>query len=287
MDRSITVGFTVEVINRRTDINFVSLHLDLFGVAIRAAEELDHPFGHRYDRTEELDQPFANHIVLWNLATYKYFELSYSEVEYSAGLSVVTDYLNIGLDSWKSVGVSLNLNCYNNSVILHTSHHCNYDIFVSGVVHWMGERSACGLVDYTDYESLIVAFDLAKDEVIFVPCFDLSDPTCEKILGTVHGCLCLFCYHYSKYSNELWVMKDYRIKKSWTKIFTQTSTNYMYIRLIDHSKSKSTMVLEVNKNKLAWYNFEEEEEPITEIDINCIEFSTEACVNHESLVGLK
>ncbi|CAA2963841.1 F-box CPR30-like [Olea europaea subsp. europaea] len=57
MDRSIKMGSSVVVIHRRTDINFVSLHLDLFGVPIRAAKELDHPFGHRYDRTEELYQP--------------------------------------------------------------------------------------------------------------------------------------------------------------------------------------------------------------------------------------
>lgn len=194
------------------------------------------------------------------------------------------EFYSLKLDSWKSVEVSLNLNFYNNFVIMHENHHSNHGIFVSGVVHWIREREP-GLVDYTDDESPIVAFDLAKDEAIFVPCFDLSGPTCQKILGTVHGCLCLLCYHYAKYSNELWVMKDYGIKESWTKIFTQTSMECMYMRPIDHSKSKSAMVLEVNKNKLAWYNFEEEEEPITEIDLTCTEFSTEACVNHESLVG--
>ncbi|KAL2553509.1 Uncharacterized protein Fot_07128 [Forsythia ovata] len=100
-------------------------------------------------------------------------------------------------------------------------------------------------------------------------------------------------------------MKDYRVKESWTKIFTENTwpkiftmnawpktenkSRIHYMRPIDHSNSKITVVSEVNNMKLAWCNFEQKSitnnAPIHYIKTTSAVRSLEACANYDSLVG--
>ncbi|KAL2553706.1 Uncharacterized protein Fot_07325 [Forsythia ovata] len=83
--------------------------------------------------------------------------------------------------------------------------------------------------------------------------------------------------------------RDHGIKESWTKVFIENKSPIHYMRPIDHSKSKITVVSEVNNKKLAWCNFEQKSitnnAPIRYIETICAVRSLEACANYDSLVG--
>ncbi|KAI8556174.1 hypothetical protein RHMOL_Rhmol05G0231300 [Rhododendron molle] len=80
-------------------------------------------------------------------------------------------------------------------------------IFVSGALHW------------TSWDSywIIVSLDLAKETYgeVLQPNYD-RDCCLDYVLGVLSGCLCVL----SQYADcaDVWVMKDYGIKESWTKL---------------------------------------------------------------------
>ncbi|KAL2455755.1 F-box protein CPR30 [Forsythia ovata] len=315
MERSMKIGSTVEVIHRRNLKKFYSLHLDLSGNPVRDPEELPHPFGYRHDLEDSVVFEIhlvgscngvlcfvdsAHRIVLWNLATRKYFEIQYLRIEPPkfANLYYLVNYgfgYDCVTDDYKVIRLIITFNseseCYLvelyslksdswtrfEDLVGHTRRD-NHGILVSGALHWIRD----------DNESPIVAFDLTNEEFNTVPCPDLSGRHCWKNLGIVHGCLCFFCDDPLLHA-ELWVMKDHGIKESWTKVFTENKSPIHYMRPIDHSKSKITVVSEVNNKKLAWCNFEQKSitnnAPIRYIETICAVRSLEACANYDSLVG--
>ncbi|OWM67584.1 hypothetical protein CDL15_Pgr024669 [Punica granatum] len=87
--------------------------------------------------------------------------------------------------------------------------------YMNGSIHWL----------YLHRENapriVIVSFNLASEEFQEI----LSLPDTEPLvlfegIGVMGGCLAL--YIDSKWEIELWVMKDYGIKSSWTKLFNIT-----------------------------------------------------------------
>ncbi|RZC81924.1 hypothetical protein C5167_044519, partial [Papaver somniferum] len=42
----------------------------------------------------------------------------------------------------------------------------------------------------------------------------------HKALGILGGCLCIMLQAYALYSIEVWVMKNYNVQESWSKLFT-------------------------------------------------------------------
>ncbi|KAL2553626.1 F-box protein CPR30 [Forsythia ovata] len=317
MERSMKMGSSVEVIHRCNLNKFYSMHLDLSGNPIRDPEELPHPFGYRYDLDKSVvytgDYEIhlvgscngvvcfvdsAHRIILWNLATRKYFELQHLDIELPRFMDLdLTYYFNYGFgydgatDDYKVIRL---INSYNNKSdcflvelyslkskswkrfedLVSRTRSDHYGILVGGALHWLTYETK-----WDDDESPIVAFDLTKEEFNLVPCLHLPGKIASMNLGTFHGCLSLFC-HYHEAGGELWVMKDYGIKESWTKVYTNNRTSVRYMRAIDHS------ILEVNKTRLLWYN-SLQENCLKKIKICCAtKGCLEACVHYESLVGI-
>uniref|UniRef100_A0A2N9I2J9 F-box domain-containing protein n=1 Tax=Fagus sylvatica TaxID=28930 RepID=A0A2N9I2J9_FAGSY len=120
----------------------------------------------------------------------------------------------------------------------------------------------------SDRTNLILAFDLGVEEYRLVPRPDFSDKDCHMNVGVLGGCLTIYG---SNYINRLdvWVMKDYGVKESWTKLFTAMEpfsildpfwiSSFQDERPVAYSKSGGEVLLEQfrmeDKNqRLVWYD---------------------------------
>ncbi|XP_026386373.1 uncharacterized protein LOC113281760 [Papaver somniferum] len=88
-------------------------------------------------------------------------------------------------------------------------------IFVRGAFHWKGMR-------LPSETSCIVSFGIHEEnfnEVVVVPqIFDDYANNAPMRLGVLGGCLCII-RSYAGVNIDVWVMKDYNVIESWTKLF--------------------------------------------------------------------
>ncbi|PIA46187.1 hypothetical protein AQUCO_01500006v1 [Aquilegia coerulea] len=91
---------------------------------------------------------------------------------------------------------------------------------VNGYIHWQGSANP------RTYIGKIIAFDIEGESFIEVP---LPESISSKKKASFNmnvaefeGQLCLVSYDETRYSNknDIWVMKDYGLKESWTKLFS-------------------------------------------------------------------
>ncbi|KAL7213691.1 hypothetical protein ACSBR2_016256 [Camellia fascicularis] len=144
-----------------------------------------------------------------------------------------------------------------------------------------------------NYESdsvnfLVAAFDVTNEEYRLVPQQEFSDEDFYICVGELDGCLCIFC-NYDQVRFDVWVMKDYGMKESWTKLFSIAKPQG--IRLFDsvtpvaYSKSGGEVLLVQDNDNLIWFDLEHK--TVKNINIHGLPklFVTNMCV--ESLVPLK
>ena len=87
-------------------------------------------------------------------------------------------------------------------------------MLASGVLHWvMPPRIELGM------RNRIVGFDLGIEEFVEVP-----QPKCAYRnylldVGVLEGCMCAIC-NYDQVSVEVWVMKEFGVKESWTRLIS-------------------------------------------------------------------
>lgn len=87
--------------------------------------------------------------------------------------------------------------------------------FVSGTINWL-----TSIDPHWQSAGFIVSFDLEKESFQKVlPPFDEVD-TSNLILDVLRDFLCII------YGNDVWIMKEYGIQESWTKLFTVPSKSY-------------------------------------------------------------
>ncbi|KAL2529578.1 F-box protein CPR30 [Forsythia ovata] len=267
MERSMKMetGSSVQVIHRCNLKKFYSLHLDLSGNPIRDPEELHHPFGNRYDLDKSVayDGDYeihlvgscngllcffdsAHRIVLWNLATRKYFELQHLGIELPKFANLY-NFVNYGFgydsstDDYKVIRL---ITAYNQSVsecslvelyslksdswtryedLVGYALESNYGILIGGALHWLRYES-----EIDDFENPIVGFDLAKEEFNFVPRPNLPGKFSLMNLGNYQGCLSLFC-QFDDQASEMWVMMELGIKESWKRLkYCSSSSPFHY-----------------------------------------------------------
>ncbi|XP_026416319.1 F-box protein CPR1-like [Papaver somniferum] len=86
-------------------------------------------------------------------------------------------------------------------------------LYMSGALHWL-----------TDDSKLLVSFDLGDEIIREVPgpardSFFDNDSYQYKYVDVLGGCLCIVCVVLGD-RGDVWVMKDYGVRESWTKEFT-------------------------------------------------------------------
>lgn len=151
--------------------------------------------------------------------------------------------------------------------------------FVSGALHWVGSQTMFDTCD------LIVAFDLGVEEYRLVPL-----PTDEDLsldyLGVLEDCLCLCSSDDDCF--DVWVMKDYGVKESWTKLFSITEPEVIiysdYVAPLCYSKSGGEVLLVQDDNQLIWYDLKEKR--VRDVQIRGMVDSFEAQIYVGSLVPI-
>ncbi|XP_043718468.1 F-box protein At3g07870-like isoform X2 [Telopea speciosissima] len=112
------------------------------------------------------------------------------------------------------------------------SYHINERVsmaIVNGVVHW---TASCSYL--RRMSELVISFDSAQEVFKELPQPNYGDKNQKfiKHVGVLGGCLSVFC-HFSDERIEIWMMKDYGLKESWTKQFViggPTISWFVYIQ---------------------------------------------------------
>jgi F-box interacting protein len=139
---------------------------------------------------------------------------------------------------------------------------CSFGMLASGALHWLVNPKA-----ESDRTNLILAFDLGVEEYRLVPQPDFYDKNSSMNVGVLGGCLTIHCNRY-RHRLDVWVMKEYGVKESWTKLFSvmqpETIRSFDYVRPVAYSKSGGEVLLEQfrkdDKNKLVWYDLKNKRE---------------------------
>ncbi|XP_061993583.1 F-box/kelch-repeat protein At3g06240-like [Rosa rugosa] len=131
-----------------------------------------------------------------------------------------------------------------------SSYHADsfYGIFLNGAIHWsadtVGDRSS----------SVIVSFLLAEEEVCEIQLPPI-DGGCSTNLGVFRDCLCVTLIgNYNQTFNEFWVMKEYRVSESWTRM----RVSMPYQQLLQFGFSTKSHDLMVCDSSFVMYDFRKE-----------------------------
>ncbi|CAF2119775.1 unnamed protein product [Brassica napus] len=117
-------------------------------------------------------------------------------------------------------------------------------VLAGNSLHWILPRRQ-GLIA----GNRIIRFDLASDDlgVLSFPQELYFEDNME--MGVLDGCLCFMCY--SMFSHvEVWILREYQGK--WSKFITVESCNF--IRPLIYSKDRIKILMEINGEKLVWYD---------------------------------
>ncbi|PIA63944.1 hypothetical protein AQUCO_00201335v1 [Aquilegia coerulea] len=162
-----------------------------------------------------------------------------------SNFNLVVEVYTLGSGKWRKVGKFPYPNGKRSS-----------QVFVKGALHWM-------VGDYGESNSeLITAFDMGREEFQVVPLppdFTTNTLDCqssELSIGELGGQLCLFAYSVDN-QFEVWVMKDYGVKDSWTKeyIISRKVPGFSKMRFKPVTIMKNgNILLVINKQALVYYD---------------------------------
>lgn len=136
----------------------------------------------------------------------------------------------------------------------HLLHRRGYGVLAGGVLHWvMPPRIELGP------RNRIVGFDLGNEEFIEVPQPECADKNYLLDVAALEGHLCAVC-NYDQEKIDLWTMKEYGVKQSWTKLIsiqrTRTITTLTFLKPLAYSKQLDMILVEINSQKFAWYDLQ-------------------------------
>ncbi|KAK3032718.1 hypothetical protein RJ639_035162 [Escallonia herrerae] len=130
---------------------------------------------------------------------------------------------------------------------------------------------------------MIVAFDIGAEAFHLVPFPEFLD---KDFLGmrmeVLEECLCLVGA-YMDMRTDIWVMKDYGVMESWTKLISVVDPCIDITPLV-YSKGRNEVLLNYEDNRLVWHDLVRKTVRNVEVRGLPSPFSAEVCV--ESLVSL-
>lgn len=149
-------------------------------------------------------------------------------------------------------------------------------VFVCGALHWLVSQNA-----ESNVANMIVALDLGVEDCREVPQPELMDENFNMDIGVLGGCLCLLA-NFRGRRVDVWVMKDYGIKESWTKLFSVVQQDVIGVlrslKPLAYSKSGSEVLMEQDNIHLFWYDLRRKEVRDVRIQDMPITFETEIYV---------
>ncbi|XP_043702438.1 F-box protein CPR1-like [Telopea speciosissima] len=144
--------------------------------------------------------------------------------------------------SWRRIG----------DMPFHLSYKHGHGVLTNFALHWVAKRE----MRPDTVSSFIVSFDLQDEEYREVPLPDFVDDKFHMNVGVLGGQLCLLC-NFFMVRVEIWVMKDYGLRDSWTKQFLieQPSVirSFEYLKPVCYSKN-GELILEKDLKGLVLYD---------------------------------
>ncbi|XP_022142598.1 F-box protein CPR30 [Momordica charantia] len=157
-------------------------------------------------------------------------------------------------------------------------------VFVNGALHWVVSHQNLGM----GVADLVVAFVLATDKFKEIPLPEFTDTKCEIHVHVLGGYLCLLA-NYERARLEVWVMKEYGVQESWTKLLTVGSQvdfdgSIKSVKLLSYSKTGREVLLLQNRKRLIWYDLQNQK--VRDAEIGGLPHSFEAETLVESLIPI-
>ncbi|OMO85440.1 hypothetical protein COLO4_21619 [Corchorus olitorius] len=155
--------------------------------------------------------------------------------------------------------------------------------YVDGSLNWSAFRR-----QETGFSWIVVSLDLAQEtfKEVLQPCY--GDGVSDKSLEVLDGCLCVLCNYVGLYI-DVWVMREYGKRESWTKLITIPYLSGPGFELFSSRRplyvSGSDEILLHIGVKLILYNPKENTFRIPVIDEDHIFYIFQAAIYVESLVS--
>lgn len=124
--------------------------------------------------------------------------------------------------------------------------------FVNGSLHWLANQNQDAKIN-----DLILAFDLTIETFYPTPMPSFGNEGGGELCGVyvLKGCLSLLCKYSEPRAWDLWVMKEYGVKDSWTKLFTLNENGCPVVPLA-FSSSGDKVLFQKNIKDLCWYHLD-------------------------------
>lgn len=133
----------------------------------------------------------------------------------------------------------------------YTFFHCEIPSMVNEAPHWVVRRGH----DYHPITYVIIYLDLVNEKFKEVPLPDclLKDNSKRFELGVLRGCLCISYKCDIDSYFEIWSMREYGVKESWTKLFVLTQP-YISLRPLCFTRNYDEVIMHVNDEELVMFN---------------------------------
>ncbi|AES88432.1 putative F-box domain, galactose oxidase/kelch, beta-propeller, F-box associated interaction [Medicago truncatula] len=250
----------------------------------------------------DLYQTSSIHVLLWNPSIRKFKELPLLEKAIGHVINLTSGFgfgYDSSTDNYKVVVVlgytvlDNNLNYVNKTdMMVHTLgtnfwksiQECpfgdvctkQYVIFVSGTINWL-----TSIDKYRQSALFIVSFDLEKEFCRKVlPPDDEGVDVSNLTLGVLRDFLCIIS------GNDVWVMKEYGIQESWTKLFTLSnmqdpSKSYMLFKVLYTFEDDKVLLQCIGNGKwiLVVYDLINGTFKLTKFECNFLEVCVESLIS--------
>ncbi|OVA01221.1 F-box domain [Macleaya cordata] len=166
-------------------------------------------------------------------------------------------------------------------------------VLVNGALHWIATR----WIGSKARKVVLVSFDIGDETFKEVPPPEHfknkkfhknklgSLRNCLNV-GVLGGCLCVLCHLYKVIFVDVWVMKDYGVRESWTKLFTivqeMVTRPFVFLSLVQ-TFDNGEILLQKSDNALLLYDMKQGRSRILKIRHIRRSFEVETYV--ESLVS--
>ncbi|PIA39456.1 hypothetical protein AQUCO_02600124v1 [Aquilegia coerulea] len=164
--------------------------------------------------------------------------------------------------------------------------------FVNGALHWIRMRNFYVQTDNAQTVDSIISFDVGSEEFRELPWIPESIVKHIKsfCMGVLQGCLSVFSSNYVEGLFDIWLMKDYGVKESWTKLHSicpgVQSIRWVEPMVIGSNGEIFLKVQKENPNRRHYmYAYDPRNKSVNEYVRGFIRW-TDACPYVESLISI-
>lgn len=245
----------------------------------------------------------ADDVVIWNPSTRKHKFLPYSAVEvrrasvfsvcvYGFGYNDRTDdYMLLRLVQLVTEPIESEVSIYSlkdnawrrlQDMPYSLVYPRKMGVFVCGCLHWIMTRELV-----SESANMLVAFDFHVEQFKVVDQPEVIDNKLDMDVAILGGCLCL-SINDNHMNIDVWIMREYGLKESWTKLFTipqsEVARPLGFARPLTYSYNGHRVLVRQDSKNLVWYDLLTK--CVEKVEINGMPSSFEAEVCLRTLVSV-